>query len=113
MRALINRIQVGAFFAVHFDIDEQLVHHFRRGFVLKTFVRHHMTPVAGSIADGKKDRQLFLLRAAQRLRPPREPVHRVVLVLQQIRAGFVGEAVGHDGFLGMQSTPVGPMPPRT
>src|SRR6185436_16602124 len=67
--------------------------------ILEALMLHHMAPVARRIADGEKDGPLLLLCATQRLRSPREPVHGIVLVLQQVRDGFAGEAVGQDKVL--------------
>ena len=47
----VDLIDVGAFFAVHFDVDEEIVHHLRSCRVLEALVRHDVTPMAGGIAD--------------------------------------------------------------
>ena len=96
MRILVDLVEVGAFFPVHLDIDEMPVHHRRHFFILETFMRHHVAPVAGGIADGEQDRLALLLRQRKRLCIPRMPVHRVAGVLQQVRAGFLRQRVGHE-----------------
>ena len=96
MRVLVDLVEVGAFFAIHLDVDEMLVHHGGDRFILERFMRHHMTPVAGGIADGKQDGFVLLACDLQGLGIPRMPVHRVVGVLQQVGAGFVDEMVWHQ-----------------
>ena len=92
-RRHVDLVDVGALLAVDFDVDEQLVHHRRGGVVLEALVRHDVAPVAGGVADREQDRLAGALAPRQRLRPPRPPVHRIVLVLQQIRAGLARQAV--------------------
>ena len=89
----VDLIDVGPLFAIDFDVDEQLVHDARGGVVLKTFMRHHMAPVAGRIADREQDRFVVLFGFGQRFGPPGPPVDRIMLMLQKIRAGLVGETV--------------------
>jgi hypothetical protein len=55
----VNTIEVGAFFAIHFDADEVFVHERSNRQVFKRFVRHHMTPMASRITDAQKDRFVF------------------------------------------------------
>ena len=49
---LINLVEIGPFFAIYFDVDEQRVHELGSGLVLEGFVRHDMAPVTGRITDG-------------------------------------------------------------
>ena len=92
-RALVNGVEVGALFPVHLDVDEEAVHQPRRLFVLEALVGHDMAPVAGGIADREQDRLVGFLRLGQRGGPPGAPVDGVVLVLQEIGAGFRAELV--------------------
>ena len=92
-RAHVDLVDVRPLLAVDLDGDEQLVHHGSRGVVLKTFVGHHMAPVAGGIADREQDRPVGPLGLGQGLRSPRPPVDRVVLMLQQIGTGFCSKPV--------------------
>ena len=59
---LIDLVEVGPFFAVHFDVDEVAVHQRRDLHVFEALVRHHMAPVAGGVADREQDRLVFALR---------------------------------------------------
>ena len=71
--------------AVDFDVDEQLVHHRRGRLVLEALVGHDVAPMAGGVSDRQQDRPIAALGLGERFGPPRPPVHRIVLVLQQIR----------------------------
>src|SRR5258708_9320033 len=89
----VDLVDVGPLLAVDFDVDEQLVHDGSDPFVFEAFMRHDMAPVAGCVADREQDRLVALLGFAERVRTPRPPVDRIGLVLQQIRARLMGEAV--------------------
>ena len=99
---LINLIEVGALFAVHFDVDEELVHERGDSGVLERFVHHHMAPVAGRVAHRQQDRFVLCARQIQRFFAPCVPVNGVVGVLLQIGAGFAGETVRHGCLLAGQ-----------
>ena len=92
-RALVDGVEVGAFFAVQLDVDEELVHQRCRLIVLEALVGHDVAPVAGGIADREQDGLVGRLRLGQRVRSPRAPVHRIVAVLQEIGAGFGAQKV--------------------
>jgi hypothetical protein len=83
-RVHVDLIDVGAFLAIDFDVDEEIVHHARGRFVLEAFMRHDVAPVAGGVADREQDRLVGARRFRQRGRSPGPPVDRIVLVLQQI-----------------------------
>ena len=89
-------VQVGPLLAVNLDVDEVLVHQPGDGVVLEGFPLHHVAPVAGGIADAEQDGLVLIPRPPQRLRAPRIPVHGVVGVLEQVGAGLVNQAVGHE-----------------
>ena len=61
--------------------------------VLERLVLHHVAPVAGGVADGEEDRPVLVARARERLIAPRVPVDGIVRVLEEVRAGLVGQAV--------------------
>ena len=61
--------------------------------VLERLALHHVAPVAGGVADRDEQRLLLIARASQRLLAPRVPVDGVVLVLEQVGGGLVGEAI--------------------
>ncbi len=92
-RRHVDLIDVRPLLAIDFDIDEQLVHHAGGGVVLKALVRHHMAPMAGRIPDRQQDWLVGLFGRGERFRPPRPPIDRVILVLKEIRARLVGEAI--------------------
>ena len=89
----VDRVDVGPLLAVHLDAHEPGVHRGRDLVVLERLVGHHMAPVAGGVADRQQDRHVPLGRLGQRLGRPLPPVHRVVGVLAQIRAGGLAEGV--------------------
>ena len=91
----VDGVDVGPFLAIYLDVDEQFVHQRRGVGIFERLMRHHVAPVARRIAHAEQDRPVFGRSACQRLRPPGIPIHRVARVLQQVRAGFVAQAVRH------------------
>ncbi len=87
---LIDLVDVGTLFAVDFDVDEVLVHEPGGIGVREALVVHHVAPVTRGVADREEDRLVARLGRLKRFGPPRVPVHRVVLVKQEIGARFVG-----------------------
>jgi len=95
VRGLVDAVQVRALLPVHLDVDEKPVHHRRRLRVLEGFVRHHVAPVAGRVADRQQHWAIRPARFLECFVAPRIPVHRVVPVLQEIGARFVGQSISH------------------
>ena len=91
----VDLVEIGTLFAIHFDADEVVVHQLRDGLVFERLVLHHVTPVTGGVSDAEQDRFVFLLSTQQGFLGPGMPVHGIVCVLKQIRAGFVDEAIWH------------------
>ena len=56
---------------------------------------HHVAPMARCITHAQKDGLVLAPRRLERRCPPRLPVHRIVLVLQQVGAGLLSEGVAH------------------
>ncbi len=94
----VDAIEVGALFAIDFDVDEVVVHEAGGLVVLERLVRHDVAPVARGVADAQKNRFVLALRSLERFRSPRVPVDGVPGVLEEIGAGLVGEAVRHGVF---------------
>ena len=92
---LVDLVEIGPLLAIDLDVDEVAVHQRGDRRVLEALVRHHVAPVAGGVADREQDRLVLLPGGGERRLVPRLPVHRVVPVLEQIRAGRFGEAVAH------------------
>ncbi len=90
---LVDAIQVRAFLAIDLDVDEQLVHHRSGSRILEGFMRHHMTPVAGRVADGQQHRLAGAARFGESSFSPWMPVHRIGCMLQQVGAGFGRKAI--------------------
>ena len=97
VRALVDLVKVWPLLAIDLDIDEQPVHHRRDAGVLERLVRHHVTPMAGRVADRQQNRLVLRARLGERFVAPREPVDRIVLMLLQVGTGFAGEAVFGSG----------------
>jgi hypothetical protein len=91
----IDLVDVGALLAIDFDADEVLVHDRSRLVVLEALVGHDMAPVAGRIADRQGNRLVLAGGELERPGAPGLPVDRIVLVLEQIGAGFAVEFVSH------------------
>ena len=97
----IDLVDVGTLLAVDLDVHEKLVHDRGGCGVLEAFVSHDMAPMAGGIADGEKDGLVGGLGLGQRCRAPGTPMDGVVLVLEEIGAGFVAEEIfAHRSDLG-------------
>ena len=90
----VDLVEVGPLFAVDLDVDEVLVHERGDVRVLEALALHDMAPVAGRVADRQEDRLVLGLRPGECLASPGIPVDRVGRVLEQVRAGLTGQAVG-------------------
>ena len=95
----IDVIDVGALLAIDLDAHEVAVHHGGGVGVLERLALHHVTPVAGGVADGQQNRLVFRLGARESLLAPRIPIDGVVRVLKQVRARLAGQAIFADGLV--------------
>ncbi len=93
-RLLVDLVEVRALFAIHFDVDEMPIHHPGDFEVLKRFMRHHVAPMAGGIADRQENRPVFGLRPRQRLLAPGIPVHGIFGVLPEIGTRLGKQTIG-------------------
>ena len=57
--------------------------------IFKAFVGHYVTPVACAVADAEKDWFVLCFGLGKGFLTPWIPVHRIVGVLEQIRAGLM------------------------
>ena len=89
----VDFIDVGAFLPVDLYGDVVRVEELGDLLIFEGLVLHDMAPVAGSVADGKKDRDIQFLRKRKGFFAPRPPVHRVMGMLPQVWRLFVDEAV--------------------
>ena len=89
-RVHVERVDVGPLLAVDLDAHEALVHERRGLVVLEGLVRHDVAPVAGGVADREEHRLVLGARLREGVLAPGVPVHRVVGVLQEVRAGLGG-----------------------
>ncbi len=92
-RRLVDAVYVRPFLAVDLDVYEVLVHHGRGFRIFEAFLCHHVTPVAGGIADGEQDWLVFAPCFIEGIFVPRLPRHGIPSVRQQVGAGFLVEAV--------------------
>jgi hypothetical protein len=81
----VDRVDVRALLAVHLHAHEAVVHQLGRARILEGLPLHHVTPVAGGVADRDQQRLVLAARPLERLRAPRQPVDRVPGMLSQIR----------------------------
>ena len=93
-RVHIDLIHVWPLFTIDLDVDEELVHQRGDLLILERLVLHHMAPVASRVPDAQQNWLVLGLRLRERFRSPGVPVHRVVRMLQEIRAGLASETVG-------------------
>src|SRR5690606_40569541 len=77
-------VYLGVLLPVHFDADKLPVHQFSGFLILKTFLFHDMTPVAGSVTDTYQHRLLLSPGFFKGRLSPRKPIHRIMGVLKQI-----------------------------
>ena len=80
-RVHVDAINVWALFAIYLDFYEMLVHLCRGFCILKGLMRHHMAPVAGSVANAEEDGLILGFGSAQGFFSPGMPVDRIVLML--------------------------------
>ena len=92
-RRHVDVVDVRPLLAIDLHVDEELVHPVGDVGVLERFVRHHVAPVAGGVADRKQDRAVAALRLRQGFGAPRAPMDGIVGVLQQVGRGRVAEQV--------------------
>ena len=103
---LIDLVEVGTLLPIDLDVDEPIVHHLGGVGVLEGLVGHHVAPVTGGIADRQQDGLAALPRLAERLLVPRLPMHRVIRMLAQVRAGLRVQAIAHQPTLARSNAPL-------
>ncbi len=98
-RGHVDLVEVGPLLAIDLDRHEPVVQVARRRLALERLAFHHVTPMAGRVADAEEDRPVEELGPGQRVGTPREPVDGVVRVLQEVRTRLPGEAIGHGAMV--------------
>ena len=83
-RLHVDGIDVRALFAIDLHRDEPLVQHAGDVLGLERLLLHHVTPVAGGVADAEEDGPIEGVRLRERLVPPWAPIDGIVRVLQKI-----------------------------
>jgi hypothetical protein len=89
----VKTVDIGALFAVELDVDEVFIHEGGNVGVFEALMGHDMAPVASSVTAGQQDWTVRALCFGEGCRLPGIPVNRIVLVLKQIGAGLLREAV--------------------
>ncbi len=89
----VDGVDVGPLLPVDLDGDDEIVHLLRRCLIGEGLVSHHVTPVAGRVADGDEQRAVQLPCPGKSFLAPGVPVDRVVTVLAQVGTGLYGQAV--------------------
>ena len=98
-RVHVDLVQVGPLLAIDLDADEILVEQPRRSADPRSF-RAPSRGTSGRPNSRSTGRSASApLGQLQSLGTPRIPVDRIVPVLQQIGAGFVGQAIGHGSLM--------------
>ena len=95
-RRHVDLVDVGTLFAVDLDRYEVLVEDIGGCLVLERLALHDVAPVTGGVADAEEDGFAGGTGFGKGLVAPGVPVHRIVLVLEEVGAGLGGEAVGHQ-----------------
>jgi hypothetical protein len=99
----VDAIDVGPFFAVHFDGDVIAIEQGCDLFVFEAFPLHDVAPVAGGVADGEEYRLVFLTGLLEGIGAPGVPIHGIVRVLQQIGTLLLCQAIGMHEYLGVNA----------
>ena len=94
-RGHVDLIEIGTLLAVDLDRHEVVVEIARRRLVLERLAFHHVTPMAGGVADAQEDRPVQEPGPSEGFGPPRIPLDRVAGVLEEIGTRLPGEAIGH------------------
>src|SRR3972149_478576 len=82
----VSAVYIRSFLPIHLDVDEGFIHQGSYFLVFERFSFHYVTPVAGGISYRKENGPVCLDGGIEGFFAPRVPVHRVVGVLQQVRA---------------------------
>ncbi len=93
----VNLVEVGPFFAIHFNIDKPLVHELGDVWIGKDFALHDVAPITGGVSHRQENGFVFAARPFYGLGAPGIPLDGVVDVEQEVGAGFVGQVVGRVG----------------
>ncbi len=89
----IDTVYIGPLFAVHLHRDKIVGHQLSDLGIGKGLALHHVTPVAGGVADGEKNGFVLAFCLVKRGLSPRIPIDGIGGMLEQIRALFKHEAI--------------------
>jgi len=91
----VHPVHVRPLLPVELDAHEVLVQEPRDRLVLERLVGHHVAPVAGRVSYREEDGAVGRARGLEGLIAPREPVHGIARVLQEVRRRRIREPVRH------------------
>src|SRR3984957_1608548 len=92
---LVNLVDVRAVPRIPFYTNVQFVHRGSGGFIFEAFVRHHVPPVTGAVADGQKNGLVQRARLSEGGWTPRPPVDGIVGVLAKVWTTFSNQVIRH------------------
>ncbi len=89
----IDIVDIRTLFPIDFDGDKVLIHEPCHVSIGERLTFHHMTPVAGGIADGEKNRFALTLRLAKGCLAPWVPRDRIGGMLEQVGTALEYQSV--------------------
>ena len=90
----VQAVNVGPFFAVHFNRNEILFQNGGDAGIGIRFPLHDVAPMTCEIPDGKKDRLVLFAGLFEGFVAPRVPIHRIVSMQEEVGTLGVNEPVG-------------------
>src|SRR5262245_6540172 len=95
---LVDLVEVWALLTVDLDIHKMPIHDLGDGFGLEGFALHHMAPMAGGVANAEQNGFVLRLGLRQSFLTPGVPIHRIMGMLEEVRARLMNQAVGLSMF---------------
>jgi hypothetical protein len=86
---LVDLVQVWALLAVDLDIHKVLIHERSDRRVFEGFMLHYMTPMASRVADAEQNGFVLCLGFRQGFLAPCIPIHRIMGMLEEVRASLM------------------------
>jgi len=90
----VDLVDVGSFLTVDLDADKIAIEDLGGFGDLEGLPFHDMAPVTGGVADAEEDGFVLGARLGEGLLAPGVPVDGIVLVLEEVRGFFAGQAIG-------------------
>ena len=90
----VQAVNIGSFFAVHFNRNEILLQDSGDAGIRIRFPLHDVAPMTREVADGQKDRLVLFAGFFKGCHAPWIPIHRIVGVQEKVGTLGVNEPVG-------------------